>query len=292
MRGKAGSERRLSMRVSEIFGTSTDNDSAEARGVRSERLCPFRGSPCTKVRKHDPVGVCSLSQGQQATVVCPVRFLQDQRIFRDAGSLAFGSGVEVVAFPEFKLLTVEGTGRNGKDKKIGKVDFLIGQLVNGAIVDFAALEVQAVYSSGGGVEDAFRSFMDGGAPTDEELGVDFRSSAQKRLVPQLELKVPVFRRWGKKFFVAIDTTFYAALPEFGSVSEGNSEVTWLAYPITQTMPRNDLVMDAPEVHFTEWAKVQHALKEGEPPSGPDEVQRDLTNRISGNKLGKYSVVTT
>lgn len=280
------------MRVSEIFGTSTENTSPAATASRSEKLCPFRGSPCTKVRKIDPVGVCSLSQGQEATVVCPVRFLQKQRIFSDAGKIAFGSGVDVVAFPEFKLLTVEGVGRNGNDKKIGKVDFLIGKLVDSEITDFAALEVQAVYSSGGGVEDAFRRFMDGGAPTDENLGVDFRSSAQKRLVPQLELKVPVFRRWGKKFFVAIDTTFYAALPEFGSTSEGNSEVTWLAYPITQPDPHRDYVMGAPEIHFTEWSKVQHALKEGVPPSGPDEVQRDLTKRIKGNKLGKFCVVTT
>ena len=58
---------------------------------------------------------------------------------------------------------------------------------------------------------------------------DFRSSAQKRLMPQLALKVPIFRRWNKRFFVAVDRTFYGELPTLKERSLGNSEITWLVY---------------------------------------------------------------
>src|SRR5665213_530015 len=58
---------------------------------------------------------------------------------------------------------------------------------------------------------------------------DFRSSAQKRLMPQLALKLPIFRLWGKRFFVAVDSTFFAELPPMKEQSAGNSEVTWLSY---------------------------------------------------------------
>jgi hypothetical protein len=50
------------------------------------------------------------------------------------------------------------------------------------------------------------------------------------MMPQLSLKVPVFRRWGKKFFVVVDTPFFEAMPQIRQVEgSGNSEITWLVY---------------------------------------------------------------
>ena len=37
---------------------------------------------------------------------------------------------------------------------------------------------------------------------------DYRSSGPKRLSPQLDVKVPVLRNWGKKVVVVIDRFFY------------------------------------------------------------------------------------
>ncbi len=49
-------------------------------------------------------------------------------------------------------------------------------------------------------------------------------------MPQLFLKVPVFRRWGKRFFVVVDSHFFADLPTFKQAgSASNSELTWLTY---------------------------------------------------------------
>lgn len=276
------------MKIAEVFGTSVLDHSPTAEDMRSRRWCRFRNSPCTKVNKNNPIGICALSQGGDATIVCPARFYEDSRVFRDAARLAFGSGADVVVFPEYKLLSIPT--EDEKLKKIGKVDFMLGKSQDGKIVDFAALEIQSVYTSGGGVKDAFGRFIDTReSGTEGDLGVDFRSSAQKRLVPQLRLKVPIFRRWGKKFFVAIDDTFFNALPEFGSTTQGNSELTWLAYPL-RLKSAEPLVLDDPDIHFTEWSKVEQALEEGTPPDGPDEVIGELQAKVDVAKAGHYRVI--
>ena len=40
---------------------------------------------------------------------------------------------------------------------------------------------------------------------------DWRSSSAKRLMPQLQVKVPTLRRWGAKLAVAVDAPFFDAL---------------------------------------------------------------------------------
>lgn len=280
------------MRIAEVFGTSVLDDSAAATSLRERKWCRFRDTQCTKVRKIDPIGVCAFSTGEDATIVCPFRFGENSRVFRDAAILAFGEGEEIVILPEYKLLSIPSTLEGKSARKIGKVDFILGKIKDGRVVDFAALEIQSVYSSGGGVESAFKNFVKSGKlGRDGDLGVDFRSSAQKRLVPQLRLKVPIFRRWGKKFFVAIDDTFFAALPEFGTTSPGNSEVTWLSYPLRQ-QGSQPLTLGDPTPHYTEWSKVEQALEEGKPPDSTNEVLAELSGRISGNGITKYRIVKT
>lgn len=280
------------MKVAEVFGTSVHDHSLDAEDLRARRWCRFRNSVCTKVSKINPIGICALSIGNDATIVCPARFYEDSRVFRDAAKIAFGEGAEVVVLPEHKLLSIPAAIEDDKSKKIGKVDFMLGRLENDKIVDFAALEIQSVYTSGGGVKDAFGHFIaTREAGKEGDLGVDFRSSAQKRLVPQLRLKVPIFRRWGKKFFVAIDDTFFAALPEFGATTSGNSELTWLAYPL-RLQGAQPLILDDPMVHHTEWSKVEQALEEGKPPDGPSDVIVELQARIGGSRIDKYRIVST
>ena len=56
--------------------------------------------------------------------------------------------------------------RDGKRKKIGKVDFLLAQVEGGKAIDFAALEVQAVYISGKTIRPAFDQYLRTGVLTD------------------------------------------------------------------------------------------------------------------------------
>jgi len=266
----------MKMLASEIFGKGIENRTPEAENIRTKKLCPFRDTPCTKVSKKDPMGICTFSNGKVAASVCPVRFLENGRIFRDAANLAFGQGSEFEVFPEIKILKIPGTGAT-KEKKIGKVDYVIGRIEEHKITDFAAVEVQAVYFSGTEMRTFFNSYIAGENVdiSDSSRGMDFRSSAQKRLVPQLQLKVPVFRRWGKKFFVVVDSVFFSELPRFSTTSEANSEVTWLAYPIKKT--GKDYLLSEPDIVHSEWEEVRNSLREGTPPD-PSEILQELQRK--------------
>jgi hypothetical protein len=206
-----------------------------------------------------------------------VRFLEGDRIIVDAGRIAFGEGKKIVAVPEMRLLRVPDT-----DKRIGKIDFLIAVLdSSGQPSDFAALEVQAVYISGKSVRPFFNEFLRTGIlPEGGKARPDYRSSAQKRLMPQLSLKVPVFRRWGKRFFVVVDQPFFTALPRIRRVEgKENSEITWLVYRLHRNRSGCGYTMSNPEVVFTLWDDVLTALREGEAPQ-QSQVLAEIASRVS------------
>ena len=203
------------MLISEIFGRSILDTSPAAAKIRELRHCPFRGSDLHEMEQerslvfaHYPMASKQLQFALCVflkTTACSVT-LQKLRLTRAASSPCFlkfaSSGYQ--------------TGSGKRDAKIGKVDFLLGHVEAGRIRNFAALEVQASYFSGEAIRPAMNHFLKYGA-LDEAISdrrPDFRSSAQKRLVPQLQLKVPIFRRWGKKFFVVVDTQFFNSLPVF------------------------------------------------------------------------------
>jgi Restriction endonuclease NotI len=260
--------------ISEIFGHGIDDHSEIAWADRHVRRCRFKNGRCNKSSTTDPIGICSVSDGLEAASLCPVRFLEDGRIFRDAARLAFGEAACFAIFPEIRILQVPDPKKLGSMKKIGKVDFVLGKIDESTVTDFCAVEVQAAYFSGTETRSALKHFM-----TKRNFGnldtfrrPDFRSSAQKRLIPQLQLKVPVFRRWGKKFFVVVDSQFFRSLPDFRSTSPANSELTWLVYPLA----RQGAVYKMQEVQptYTEWADVETSLREGRAPD-PGEIIAEL-----------------
>jgi hypothetical protein len=260
--------------ISEIFGHGISDHSEAAWADRREKRCRFRNGPCNKSSKTDPIGICSVSDGIEAASLCPVRFLEDGRIFRDAARIAFGAAASFAVFPEIRILQVPDPKKSGCMKKIGKVDFVLGKIVEGEVTDFCAVEVQAAYFSGTETRSALKHFIKNQnfGTLDTFRRPDFRSSAQKRLIPQLQLKVPVFRRWGKKFFVVVDSQFFRSLPEFRTTTPANSELTWLVYPLAQ---QGEIYqMQGVQPTYTEWADVETSLREGRAPD-PSEIITEL-----------------
>ncbi|WP_298983769.1 NotI family restriction endonuclease [uncultured Roseibium sp.] len=266
------------MLISEVFGYGVENLGDDAWRSRNAKRCPFRNSPCTKSSVSDPIGICSLANEAGAASLCPVRFVERDVIFTDAARLAFGEGVRFGIFPEVRILKIVAENEGERDRKIGKVDYILGRIDDGVVTDFAAVEVQAVYFSGDEIRTPLRYFLENRElnPEISERRPDFRSSAQKRLVPQLQLKVPVFRRWGKKFFVVVDTQFFGALPSFGHTTPANSELTWLTYPIAKQ--GDDYRLGDATVIHSEWDEVKNALREGTPPE-PDEIVAELQQKL-------------
>jgi hypothetical protein len=262
------------MNISEVFGHGINEQTEAARSDRVAKRCRFRDGPCNKSSNTDPIGICSVSDGREAASLCPVRFLERGRIFADAARIAFGQSASFAIFPEIRILHVLDPKKSGSLKKIGKVDFVLGKILEGAVVDFCAVEVQAAYFSGTETRSALKYFI-----ANQNFGTldifrrpDFRSSAQKRLIPQLQLKVPVFRRWGKKFFVVVDSQFFKSLPEFRTTTQANSELTWLVYPLARVEERYEMQDGKPI--FTEWYDVETSLREGRAPD-PIEIMSEL-----------------
>ena len=270
------------MKIGEVLGYGIETQTAAVDASRKALLCPFRQTRCTKSSISDPIGVCSLRSGTEAAALCPVRFVENNRIFSDAATLAFGTGTTFAVFPEIRVLTIPGTKGDENQKKIGKVDYLIGRLSEETVVDFAAIEVQAAYFSGNSIRPALTAFLAGDTQplNDLDRRPDFRSSAQKRLMPQLQLKVPIFRRWGKKFFVVSDTLFFKSLPKFPVVSQANSELTWLTYPIAAS--GTNFKMQNPIIVHSAWDDVNNALREGKPPE-PAEILAELQTKLHKSK---------
>jgi hypothetical protein len=274
------------MNISEIFGHGIEIQSETAWEDRNAKRCRFRNGPCNKSSKTDPIGICSVSDGKEAASLCPIRFLEGGRIFNDASRIAFGHAASFAIFPEIRILQVPDPKKLGNFKKIGKVDFVLGKIVDQQVVDFCAVEVQSAYFSGTETRSALKYFI-----ANRNFGMldtfrrpDFRSSAQKRLIPQLQLKVPVFRRWGKKFFVVVDTKFFKSLPDFPTTTPANSELTWLVYPFSNTEGAYEMQEVAPI--YTDWADVETSLREGRAPD-PSEVLAEL--QLKFKPKGKSTV---
>ncbi len=97
-------------------------------------------------------------------------------------------------------------------------------------MQWCAVEVQAVYFSGNKMSVEFDSLIASKGVAKmpvENRRPDYRSSGPKRLMPQLQIKVPTLRRWGKKMVVVVDASFFESMGEMATVNElSNSDIVW------------------------------------------------------------------
>lgn len=174
--------------------------------------CPFRrGFPvCSKKG-----GVCSIQEyrGDEGKVetaldipvsVCPHRFEENDIASRWLAEIA--DFEEVYIAREVPFMRGKTTG-----KAAGKIDLVLSR--DTAASEWYGLEIQAVYFSGGRMDQDFTALLtDTGKspPMPADRRPDWRSST-KRLRYQLEVKVPTLRTWGKKLAVSVDLPFFNAI---------------------------------------------------------------------------------
>ncbi|WP_395088343.1 NotI family restriction endonuclease [Armatimonas sp.] len=228
--------------LAEVFGFPTTNVSQDGSRHRTHRLCPFhnRVPNCTKTSAENPLGVCSVFDSSgRAVITCPVRFRENWQIITDAATFFFPPGTLWTTITEVALKDRDG-------KSAGNIDaILLAYDTVGRIIDYGALEIQAVYISGN-VGVPFAHYME--AP--EERGSfdwrgqrnyprpDFLSSSRKRLAPQLIFKGGILHTWKRKMAVALDTTFFETLPSLEEVPPHEAELAWFVYAL-QHDPQED-----------------------------------------------------
>jgi hypothetical protein len=204
-----------------------------ASSLNEVRKCPFRGDKCRKKG-----GICSLrayADDSKAVAgisglvtVCPERFKQDGIAISAIGEELLGTPSPSVV-TEIPFLKSFGEEEVGEDA-VGIIDMVLYQTENG-VLKWCALEVQSVYFSGPGMDSKFKQLAQWEGPgipfPDKVRRPDFRSSGPKRLMPQLQTKVPTITRWGSKMVVLIDKAFWTSLSPMKQTRHiSNSDIVW------------------------------------------------------------------
>lgn len=216
--------------------------------------CPFAAnlSHCNKRG-----GVCSIQRYEEGeegrigapvgdpVITCPSRFGERKMLARWLGEILGYAADEIRVATEVPFLSGSTTG-----KAAGKIDLVIAGGDTGNF-DWCALEIQAVYFSGIGMESEFRTLRTDTAAAppfpDAVRRPDWRSSSAKRLMPQLRIKGDMLRTWGNKLAVAVDRPFFDSI---GGAS---------ASP-TREIPDNNVIWLVPEIRRT--ADGTHRLERG------------------------------
>lgn len=220
--------------LAEVFGYPANNMAPEGVNFRQGRLCPFHNSSglnCTKNSATDPLGVCTIFDGDNLAITCPIRLRQDLLIISDAARFFFPQAQRYLALTEVRLNDKHG-------KSAGNIDIVIAELdAQGKLKNFGALEVQAVYISGN-VSKAFKTYMEDPAshhsmtwPAKNYPKPDYLSSSRKRLAPQLIYKGGILNAWQKKMAVAVHRAFFDTLPVMPEVEPARAEIAWLIYDL-------------------------------------------------------------
>lgn len=122
----------------EVFGFPITNTGKKATHFRKSRLCPYYNisANCTKDKARNPLGVCSIFDGEDTTITCPVRFRQDWLIAADTAEYFFDHGTLWTTLPEIRLNDAHG-------KSAGNIDLvLVSYDKKGALLDFGAVEIR------------------------------------------------------------------------------------------------------------------------------------------------------
>jgi restriction endonuclease NotI len=256
--------------------------------------CPFKpaepGKPIRRCNKKG--GVCSLrlysrdaegnvSAKDEPAVTCPNRFLESNVVVQWVGETLLGTTNPAV-ISELPFLMGEIQAEEESDPNaVGKIDKV---LVNTETNKFqwCALEMQAVYFSGMSMENDFkimRTWNNSGIPFPPvQRRPDFRSSGPKRLMPQLQIKVPTISRWGKKMAVVIDQAFWNSLSAMREVKDiSNCEIVWFIVSFSPS-EEGRFSIEKRGVHFTTLSHAVEGLTGGTP-MPLDRFEREIRARL-------------
>lgn len=271
--------------LAEIFGFPASDMSDVAKRHREMRLCPFHNSSgltCTKNSAIDPMGVCTVYNGNEMAVTCPIRLRQDLLIVKDAADFFF-PGKRAIPLTEVRL-----NDRYGKSA--GNIDIVLVTLDDeGNVTDFGAVEVQAVYISGN-VSKAFKKYMENPEqnyamewPARNYPKPDYLSSSRKRLAPQLIYKGGILHAWKKKSAVVVHSSFFRELPPLPEVDAADADIAWLIYDLVRdsTLGQYRLVRTA--IRYTKFKDALDTITTPAPGTVEDFVN-SLQQRV---KKGKF-----
>jgi len=221
----------MASNIIEFFGYEPQDRSAAAATARSQRHCPFLKQQCVKTLNDGEIsGACTLKSRNGGPVICcPIRlYANDYQILHDIARLAFGPVIPLLPATAItgssgKCVAVFGKGW-GKELRLPNrgrsgsyfVDWVLAHLgANGELIDFVAVEVQSIDTTGNyrGEREAYlknRQF-----PGMSTAGFNWEN-VNKRILPQLIYKGHVLRQeplCQKGLFFVCPTPVYHKIAE-------------------------------------------------------------------------------
>lgn len=273
--------------LAEVFGFPSNSFSESAKRYRKNRLCPYNNKVpnCTKDKASDPLGVCSIYHKQTPVITGPIRFRQDWLIAENAASFFFEEQVNWTSLTEVRIKDAQG-------QSAGNIDIvLVAYDDRGKVLDFGAVEIQAVYISGN-VRQPFSTYMndpEGWNLVDwSKLAAyyptpDYLSSSRKRLVPQLLYKGTILREWRKKQVIAVQRIFFETLPELPQVSQQDAEIAWMLYDLEPQEGQLNLTLTG-TIYTEYWAALNRIStpQVGKLEDFMEVLQRKLDNKLDSS----------
>lgn len=289
--------------IAEWFGRPLSTlDSVERARCASAALgeidrppCPFLSSAERSVSCSKEGGVCSIraytrsadgtavpatTEATSICITCPNRFKEAGLIYRWIGEVLLRDSNPLVLSEIGFLDPVRQGGDATTRREVGQIDNILVRR-NSDPLDWCAVEVQGVYFSGGKMRPEFVSLRNatGSAmpfPTGQRRP-DFRSSAPKRLMPQLQIKVPTLVRWGRRTAVVIDAAFFASLGPMNFVEDiSNAEIAWFVVYVSEENGRSRIMRHM--VRFTTLSSAVEGLTAGRPVT-QTEFERRIRDRL-------------
>jgi hypothetical protein len=195
-------------------------------------------------------------------------------------------------FPNKRYVALtEARLKDKNGKSAGNIDIVLAVVdEHDRVVDFGAVEVQAVYISGN-VRKVFNEYMRAPAanhamewPSKNYPSPDYLSSSRKRLVPQLMFKGGILHEWGKKMAVVVHRGFFDQLPPMREVNERKADLAWLVYDLRYSAATNRYNLRRSGIKYT---KFESALSTIATPTvgNVNEFVKYLEGRI---KKGRFS----
>lgn len=212
-------------KVNQMFGLYTNAKKfPDLKMVLKEQICPYMGRKCYKTRKSDPdiaIGTCSLCFNKvgQPILICPEPLTQGGRIFTDcipfvANSIA---GSDLYLVPE---VTID----------VGRIDYMLVTAKNGVPIDFVAIELQTLDTTGSIWNERQDMLRDNGYDVEEGEARSKSASLNwkmtgKTILAQLVQKSQLFAYMNKNLVLVCQTPLYDNMAKnfnFSGVHEADS----------------------------------------------------------------------
>lgn len=269
----------MALRIVEFFGYEPLEPQGQA--FAATRECPFTNGDCIKPNH----GACSVKLVSTGPIICcPNRLYADgYGALSKVGHEVFGAGTELITANEARLRKAQGTLTGNQAVLFGKrwggelplprppradggkagsyyVDWIVAKIdANGELLEFTALEVQTIDTTGNYSDQAKAYFegqpfpgMGGRGYSDSSMNWE---NVNKRILPQLIYKGHVLRREAKcskgLFFICPHAVYAKIMERLGnhlhSYPVGNGTITFRSYglgEIDATTKQRPLVFDS------------------------------------------------